>query len=53
VDGNKRVAAACMLVFLDMNDFEPGYNVEDIFTWVMETAVGSISREELAERLRP
>jgi len=53
VDGNKRVAAACMLVFLDMNGLEPEFNVEDIFTWIMETAVGSISREELAARLRP
>lgn len=52
VDGNKRAAAACMLVFLDMNDLKPEYNVEDIFTWVMETAVDSISREKLAERLR-
>ena len=53
VDGNKRVAAACMLVFLDMNGLEPEFNVEDIFIWIMETAVGSISREALAAHLRP
>ncbi len=52
VDGNKRIAAAAMLVFLDINGIEPNYHVEDIFTWAMEAAVGSITREELAKRLR-
>ncbi|MDT8376255.1 MAG: type II toxin-antitoxin system death-on-curing family toxin [Mariprofundaceae bacterium] len=52
VDGNKRIAAACMLVFLDINGYEPDYSVEDVFIWTMEVAVGSLSREELAERLR-
>ena len=52
IDGNKRIAAACMLVFLDLNGYEPDYNVEDLFTWTMEAAVGSITREQLAERLR-
>jgi len=53
VDGNKRVAAACMLVFLDLNGLEQEYSAEEIFTWTMQTAVGSISREDLAARLRP
>lgn len=51
VDGNKRAAAAAMLVFLDMNGVKTDYDVEDVFTRTMEAAVGSISRAELAERL--
>jgi len=52
VDGNKRTAVACMLVFLDMNDMKINYAPEDIFAWAMEMAIGAINREELAEKLR-
>lgn len=52
VDGNKRMGAACMLVFLELNNIEPNCSVEELFTWAMEVATGSISRQELASRLR-
>ncbi|MEO8143741.1 MAG: type II toxin-antitoxin system death-on-curing family toxin [Betaproteobacteria bacterium] len=52
IDGNKRIAAACMLVFLDLNGIEPSFGPADLFEWTMEVAVGAIKREELAGRLR-
>ena len=52
VDGNKRIAAACMLVFLDLNGIEATFGPADLFEWTMEVAVGAIKREKLAERLR-
>ena len=53
VDGNKRTAAACMLVFMDINGMDINCTTDNIFTWTMKITVGEISREELAERLRP
>lgn len=52
MDGNKRIGAACMLVFLELNQIEPTYSVEELFIWSMEVATSSITREELADRLR-
>jgi death on curing protein len=52
LDGNKRIAAACMLVFLDLNGIEPTFGAADLFEWTMETAIGALKREQLAERLR-
>jgi len=52
VDGNKRMGAACMLVFLELNNIEPACSVEELFIRAMEVATGSISHEELASRLR-
>ena len=52
LDGNKRIAAACMLVFLDLNGIEPTFGSADLFEWTMEAAVGALKREQLAERLR-
>lgn len=52
LDGNKRIAAACMLVFLDLNGIEPAFDSAELFEWTMEVAVGALKREQLAERLR-
>jgi death-on-curing protein len=52
LDGNKRVAAACMLVFLDLNGIEPAFGSAELFEWTMEAAVGAIDRAKLAARLR-
>ena len=52
LDGNKRLAAACMLVFLDLNGIEPAFGPAELFEWTMEVAVGALKREQLAERLR-
>jgi len=52
LDGNKRTAAACMLVFLNLNALPLPYSADDIFSWAMQLATGDISRAQLAERLR-
>ena len=52
LDGNKRIAAACMLVFLDLNGIEPSFSSADLFEWTVEAAVGALKREQLAERIR-
>ena len=52
LDGNKRIAAACMLVFLDLNGIEPLFGSGELFEWTMEAAIGAVKREQLAERLR-
>jgi len=52
LDGNKRIAAACMLVFLDLNGIEPTFGSGELFEWTMEAAIGAVKRDELAERLR-
>jgi death-on-curing protein len=52
LDGNKRIAAACMLVFLDLNGVEPAFGPGELFEWTMEAALGAVKREELAARLR-
>ena len=52
LDGNKRLAAACMLVFLDLNGIEPAFGSAELFEWTMEAAIGAVKREQLAERIR-
>ena len=52
IDGNKRIGAACMLVFLELNGIEPACSAEELFLWVMETATSSIDRQQLAARMR-
>ena len=46
------IAAACMLVFLDLNGIEPTFGPVELFEWTMEAAIGAVKREQLAERLR-
>jgi death on curing protein len=38
VDGNKRVAAACMLVFLMGNGKQPSISNDELYDWVINTA---------------
>ncbi len=51
LDGNKRVAAACMLVFLMLNKIEPTMSSAELFEWAMQTAIGKLSSAALAELL--
>ena len=46
-DGNKRVALASSLVFLDMNDFDFECDLEILYDTMMRVANGAISKEEL------
>lgn len=52
VDGNKRTALACCLIFLDYNGYEldaPKQELEDI---ALATAVGSVEKSDVACFLR-
>ncbi len=52
VDGNKRVAAACMLVFLVANQKQPLMTNAELYDWVIKTVTNELSREQLAELLK-
>jgi death-on-curing protein len=51
LDGNKRVAAACMLVFLHLNGIRPNITPEQLFDWTMQVATGQLDRPGLAKLL--
>ena len=52
VDGNKRVAAACMLVFLMSNGYKPVMSNAELYDWVIQVVTNQLSREQLAELLK-
>ena len=47
IDGNKRVALASSLVFLDINGYEFNCRDEILYTEIIDTAKGIIKKEEL------
>jgi len=47
IDGNKRVALACSLVFLDINGYEFDCNDEILYDEIMGVAKSEIKKEEL------
>jgi death-on-curing protein len=47
VDGNKRVALASSLVFLDINGYEFNCNDEMIYNKIMDVAKGEMKKENL------
>lgn len=47
VDGNKRVALASSLVFLDINGYEFHCNDEILYDEIMDLAKGNVKKEEL------
>jgi death-on-curing protein len=47
IDGNKRVALASSLVFLDINGYELNCKNETLYNEVMDVAKGEIRKEEL------
>ncbi len=51
-DGNKRVAAACMLVFLLSNKIQPLMTNAELYEWVINVATNKLSREQLAALLK-
>ena len=52
LDGNKRTAAACMLVFLVKNHIKPMMNNTQLYDWVIAVATNQLQRTELAELLK-
>lgn len=51
-DGNKRVAFVVMGVFLGLNGFEIQSPEAEVVTVMLDLAAGSLTEEQLAERLR-
>jgi len=47
IDGNKRVALASSLVFLDINGYELKCKNETLFNEIMNVAKGEVKKEEL------
>jgi death on curing protein len=52
LDGNKRAAAACMLVFLVANHQQPAMDSTQLYEWVINVATRQLSRDELADLLK-
>ena len=53
IDGNKRIGAAAMEVFLEINDCELVASDDELFELVMSIADGSRARAEAEDWLRP
>lgn len=47
VDGNKRIGAHAMLVFLALNGIELSYTQEELYTIILEIAAGEKDYQEL------
>ena len=47
IDGNKRVALASSLVFLDINGYELNCENETLFNEIMNVAKGEVKKEDL------
>ena len=52
LDGNKRTATACMLVFLVKNGVQLGISNASLYDMVISTTTNTIERDELAHLLR-
>jgi death-on-curing protein len=51
LDGNKRIAADCMLTFLVLNGIDPTLDAAQLFDWTMKVAMSEMDRPELAALL--
>jgi death-on-curing protein len=52
IDGNKRTALACCLVFLDYNDIEIETKPKNLEELTMQAAQGLIDKDQIANILR-
>lgn len=52
LDGNKRTATACMLVFLVKNGITPKMSNTDLYNWVIAITTNAMQREALAVLLK-
>lgn len=52
IDGNKRTALVCALVFLDFNGIEIDDPAGRLYKMVMKTAEGKMSKKEISEILK-
>ena len=49
LDGNKRIGAHAMLVFLALNGIEPSYTQKDLYETILDVAAGKLDYEGLLE----
>ena len=49
IDGNKRVALASSLVFLDMNGYNFNCDNEKLYNTIMDVAKGEVKKQELIQ----
>ncbi len=52
VDGNKRTALGCALVFLDLNDIEVNADQEALYQMTISAAEGKLEKSEIAKFFR-
>lgn len=52
LDGNKRVGAACALIFLDLNGIKVEADEDGIVEITLRTATGNAEKSDIAEFLR-
>ena len=52
IDGNKRVALASALVFLDLNGIQLNDNEDRLFNLMMSVANGKVGKEEITTTFR-
>ena len=49
VDGNKRIGAHAMLVFLELNGICPSYTQTELYTIVLQVAAGERTQDDLLQ----
>ena len=49
VDGNKRIGAHVMLVFLELNGFELSYSQKDLYSIILDVASGKKDDNDLLD----
>lgn len=52
IDGNKRIGAHTMLVFLELNDIRLSYSQEELYTIILGVASSKNTYENLLEWIR-
>ncbi|MEQ1636874.1 MAG: type II toxin-antitoxin system death-on-curing family toxin [Methylococcales bacterium] len=52
LDGNKRTATACMLVFLSANQYKPCMTNAQLYEWVIMVTTRQFTRQALADLLQ-
>lgn len=48
VDGNKRTAAACMLIFLSLNGYQLNASPNEVYDLTIAAATGSMGKKQIA-----
>lgn len=51
LDGNKRAASSCALIFLRYNGKNPTYNVDEFLEFIIEVAQGRKNQQEISKYL--